>query len=389
MAHPRKEPLWSDQAPIRVAHSVAGWLSLVPSMASRLAYLEDLAVVRLAARYGWCDQVGALLGEALGCAPPPCTTGAPHAARCPDTAWLLWCDGQGLDPLGEQMCGGAALVDWQRYLESCGYAPATRSRRWYAVDSWYRYCHATGTMRCRPTADARQRGYRLPSPHRVHRPVLLSVHHLACLVDAADADADLLPATAATRVHLARLRDAAAVAVLVDTAARVGELMRLRMDDWSPDPPCLYLTRKGGGRQMVPLHQSTTALTRYLSARQVAGHTVAHDAPLLATHTGPLAGTRPVTTHALRDALRRIAAAHPDLRHLAERIHPHAIRAAVLTAALDNGAALQAVQDMAGHASPVTTAVYDQRRAERGREAARDAARVISRERSRTGRHGR
>lgn len=58
--------------------------------------------------------------------------------------------------------------------------------------------------------------------------------------------------------------------------------------------------------------------------------------------------------------LRRIAAgAGPELDGVADRVHPHALRHAYVTIALENDARIQHVQADVGHASIATTQHYD------------------------------
>ncbi|MEJ5915612.1 tyrosine-type recombinase/integrase [Pseudokineococcus sp. 1T1Z-3] len=69
--------------------------------------------------------------------------------------------------------------------------------------------------------------------------------------------------------------------------------------------------------------------------------------PLLPTRTG-----RAMDRHAVWRLLRRLAAnAVPDK---AGSLHPHDLRHAFVTLALDTGASLRDVQDAAGHANPRT-----------------------------------
>jgi site-specific recombinase XerD len=64
--------------------------------------------------------------------------------------------------------------------------------------------------------------------------------------------------------------------------------------------------------------------------------------------------------HAVWRLLRRLAAtAVPDK---AGSLHPHDLRHAFVTLALDTGASLRDVQDAAGHADPRTTRRYDRAR---------------------------
>jgi site-specific recombinase XerD len=85
-------------------------------------------------------------------------------------------------------------------------------------------------------------------------------------------------------------------------------------------------------------------------------------------------GTR-CTRFGLYALLRRVAAhAGPELDGVADRVHPHALRHAYVTIALEHDARIQHVQADVGHASVATTQHYD--RGLRRREAS--AADVVS-----------
>jgi len=110
----------------------------------------------------------------------------------------------------------------------------------------------------------------------------------------------------------------------------------------------LGITRKGGRTARVPLAPRTAAAI----ALELDGRTTG---PLLRTTTG-----QGMDRHAVWRLLRRLArTAVPDK---ATTIHPHDLRHAFVTLALDAGASLRDVQDAAGHADPRTTRLYDRAR---------------------------
>ena len=77
--------------------------------------------------------------------------------------------------------------------------------------------------------------------------------------------------------------------------------------------------------------------------------------PLVATRDGGRCARADLYT-----LLRRIAAhAGPELEGVADRVHPHALRHAYVTIALEQDARIHHVQADVGHASIATTQHYD------------------------------
>ncbi len=68
-----------------------------------------------------------------------------------------------------------------------------------------------------------------------------------------------------------------------------------------------------------------------------------------AYHFPPISSTRPSVKRRLKDA------------GLPDRLSPHSFRVAAVTDLLTQGVPLEAVQYLAGHSEPRTTALYDRR----------------------------
>ena len=155
---------------------------------------------------------------------------------------------------------------------------------------------------------------------------------------------------------LAGLRDRALVSVMLYSFARVSAAIAMRRQDYfrQESRGWLRLHEKGGKRHDVPAHHRVAeALDDYLEA---AGHEEAKAA--LFQSVDP-AGRR-LTGRALSRRLvlamikRRAAAAD-----LPASTCCHTFRATGITAYLSNGGTLEHAQQIAGHASPRTTKLYD------------------------------
>ncbi|MGD9711880.1 MAG: tyrosine-type recombinase/integrase [Thermomicrobiales bacterium] len=156
------------------------------------------------------------------------------------------------------------------------------------------------------------------------------------------------------------LRDRAIISVLIYTAVRVGAVATLCLKDFEHDGShwSLRFTEKGGKSREIPVRSDLEdAILAYLEVGAIRRDT--KTSPLFRSATGR---TGKLTERALspidisRMVKRRLKAAGLPLRY-----SPHSFRVAVITDLLGHGAQLEDVQQLAGHADPRTTRLYDRR----------------------------
>ncbi|WP_231933212.1 tyrosine-type recombinase/integrase [Botrimarina mediterranea] len=165
--------------------------------------------------------------------------------------------------------------------------------------------------------------------------------------------------------RLIGLRDRAAIAVLIYTAARVGAVARLRIDDFCEmgDQFCLSFSEKGGKVREIPVrHDLQRLLSGLIEARHSAGNL-----------GGPPGSGSPLFTSAIRrtgrlsdrpmsaDDVSRMVRRRLKDAGLPRRLTAHSFRVATITDLLSQGVPLEDVQNLAGHADPRTTRLYDRR----------------------------
>ena len=155
---------------------------------------------------------------------------------------------------------------------------------------------------------------------------------------------------------LAGLRDRALFSVMLYSFARVSAVLGMRRQDYfrQGSRGWLRLHEKGGKRHDVPAHhRAAEALDEYLD---VCGLEAAGEALFQSVDR---AGER-LTGRALT---RRVVLAMIKRRAAAAGLPPstccHTFRATGITAYLSNGGTLEHAQQIAGHASPKTTKLYD------------------------------
>ena len=157
------------------------------------------------------------------------------------------------------------------------------------------------------------------------------------------------------------LRDKAIVSILIYTASRVGAVARLKLKDLydTGDQYCLHFLDKGGKSREIPVRHDLQSLLR--SYLQSAGSNLgdATDHPLFRTsiRKTKTLSVRPMSAGDIgRMIKRRMKACGLPLR-----LSPHSFRVCVITNLLSQGVPLEDVQNLAGHADPRTTRLYDRR----------------------------
>ena len=145
-----------------------------------------------------------------------------------------------------------------------------------------------------------------------------------------------------------RLRDLAIVEVLFTTGMRVGELVKLRVDDWHHGESTLLVRGKGSRERLafLPDDRSLRAMKLYLEVR-----------PKMRSESNALflnASRRPLSEQGVAIILTRLA----KDAGIAIRVTPHMLRHTLATLLLRYGADIRIVQEVLGHASLSTTQRY-------------------------------
>lgn len=160
-------------------------------------------------------------------------------------------------------------------------------------------------------------------------------------------------------------RDAALIAVLYSAGLRRSEVVAVDLADWSEQENCLIVRSGKGDKDRTNYLNSgaTAALLDWLVWR--GGDLGALFYP---TRKGGKVKARPMTDQAVLDILRQ-RGKEAKVAHFS----PHDLRRTFASNLIDAGVDIVTVQNLMGHASPVTTAHYDRR----GEEAKRRAASLL------------
>lgn len=292
-------------------------------------------------------------------------------------AWFRWCAGMGLDP---RAATGTEVKAWLHALDAAGAEKRTRQRMLSTLSAFYGHLTETGVVPANPAALNRARLGLSRSSREASPTIRLTAAQLRALLDAA-----------AQLPNRTRHRDlfafrAVAVVALLTLGLRVSELVGLNRDDLvvSGGEPMLRVLGKGGVRREVYLTDlADAALRDYLAERDrlseaatpaLRGRPNAARTPMVATRDGGRCSRFDINA-----LLKRIATqAGPALEDVAHLVHPHALRHAYVTIALEQDARIQHVQADVGHASIATTQYYDRGRRTRDTTAADLVAAAIT-----------
>jgi integrase/recombinase XerD len=153
------------------------------------------------------------------------------------------------------------------------------------------------------------------------------------------------------------LRDRALIGVMVYSFDRVGAALGMRVEDYYLEGRRAWfrLHGKGGKRYEVPAHHNADAyLHAYVEAAGIVGE---KKSPLFRSAAGKtgLLTDRPMDRIDAWKMIRRRA----NAVGLPGTLGNHTFRATGITAFRKNGGALEQAQEIANHASPQTTWLYD------------------------------
>jgi integrase/recombinase XerC len=147
-------------------------------------------------------------------------------------------------------------------------------------------------------------------------------------------------------------RDAAILELLYGTGIRLGELLRLRVDDIDLNAGKIKVMGKGSKERIIPVgRMAVDAVTEYLRIRPRflirKGH--GQESPLFLTRRG-----YPMSPKGVNVLMNHYIGLVSDI----EQRSPHVLRHTFATHLLNRGADLRAVKEMLGHESLATTQIY-------------------------------
>ena len=230
------------------------------------------------------------------------------------------------------------------YIESVGerFAPQTVKQRLAAPRGLFDWLARHGVLETNPAAPVRGPAY---SIKRGKTPILTAAEAKR-LIESIESDS------------LVGLRDRALIAVMVYSFARVSAAVGMDIEDLmqTAGRSWLRLHEKGGKVHEMPVHHR---LLEHLEGYMGAVGPQAPNTPLFRAavgRTGKLSAER-LSRHDAYAMVRRRAVK----AGVVEKIGNHTFRGTGITTYLENEGTLELAQEMANHASPRTTKLYDRR----------------------------
>lgn len=230
------------------------------------------------------------------------------------------------------------------YLDAQDYAPATKKLHLSAIRHFFDTLVTRHVIMLNPAHSVR--GERLQVVDG--KTPEITVAHARKLMRSIDTN------------HVVGLRDRAVIAIMIYTAARVGAVAALRRGDFYDlgDQHCLRFSEKGGKSREIPVRHD---LQKFIGDYLTAGGTEYADKskPLFRT---TVRKTKKLTQNPMTagDMARMVKRRMKDAG-LPSRLSPHSFRVTTITDLLSQGVPLEDVQNLAGHADPRTTRLYDRR----------------------------
>ena len=249
-------------------------------------------------------------------------------------------------------------LDWLQRVRHCGIS--TRNQRLAALKSFYHYVAA---MQPEHLFEC-QRILGIPMKKLARRPMsFFSPEGLHLLLSQPD-----------TRTRRGR-RDHALLVLLYDSAARVQELVELRVRDLRlEDPPTVILHGKGGKTRIVPItSKAASTMESYFRERGWLGTTATLDLPVF-TNSRKSKLSRAGVSHILAKHVKSMS--RNESRHVPTAVSPHCLRHSKAIHLLRSGVPLIYIRDFLGHVSVTTTEIYARVDAEEKRKALEGAYEV-------------
>lgn len=223
------------------------------------------------------------------------------------------------------------IRDWMVHMMDSGLEASTVNTRYAALRSFYRYALSRGSVHRDPTYRVEPPKAPKPLPH------FMKENEMDRLLDDIEWGDDYRS-----------LLERAIVVTFYETGIRRAELIGLDDRDVDFIAKQIKVTGKGNKQRMVPFGKELeTTLRNYMQAR---------DSKLVRTDDATFVSEK---GHRIQEStVYEIVKRRLGMVSTQSKLSPHVLRHSYATAMLNNGASIESVRRLLGHASASTTEVY-------------------------------
>ncbi|SFC74333.1 integrase/recombinase XerC [Parapedobacter composti] len=225
-------------------------------------------------------------------------------------------------------------------LLEAGHSPTSVNRSLSALRTYHKFLMREGALPHNPFTLVKA----LKAPKRL--PVVVDKDKLSALLDMEHAFPDTFEG----------LRDRTVLELLFGTGIRLAELLHIRDEHIDFYNKNLLIFGKRSKQRLVPLNRTLLALLRRYIAEKKAQQFDNISTQLIVTKEGK---------HAYRKLIYNIVTRYLSTVSSQQKRSPHVLRHTFATALLDNGADLNAIKELLGHAGLAATQVYTHNSVER------------------------
>lgn len=231
------------------------------------------------------------------------------------------------------------FLDWLENFRNV--MPASRNIRLAAIHSFVRY------VQIEDPAHLHEYQKILAIKNKKHQTTVvpyLSVNQMKAIIEAPDADTEQ------------GFRDKVLLTVLYDSAARVDELIHMKVDDLRlSSPETVRITGKGNKIRTVPLMGNTVCLLKkYISENKLDQKKYSTQEYLFVNRSRN-AMTRAGVSYIIN---KYVTKANENGAAITINVHPHVFRHSKAVHLLESGVELIYIRDFLGHSSVKTTEIY-------------------------------
>lgn len=272
--------------------------------------------------------------------------------------FLAWCEGHGLTLIAIEPLHVAAYIEQLQQRPEKPLAAPSVKQHLAAIGMCFDWMTTGGIIDFNPAASVRG------PKHSVKRGKthVLTAEEARTLLDSIPTKLGPEPREGEEDKRppdLIGLRDRALIGVMVYSFARISAALAMRVEDYYLEGRRAWfrLHEKGGKRHEVPAHHNAdTYLHAYIEAACIAAE---KKSPLFRSAPGKI-GTVPLTDRPMhRNDAWRMIKRRAKAAGVSEAVCCHTFRATGITAYRANGGTLEHAQEIANHASPKTTKLYD------------------------------